>query len=350
MKKTFVSPVAVLLLSVVAMQSAFAAVSEPEPPAAPAAQCDLTFATGPKAKGYSVFHGNYKDVCPQVPTCEMNSEGGLENAGLLIEKKADIAIMGVNILKTLLDKDDAYKSLQVVASLHSNLLHVATLSAGIEVPGPMVPGPQVANPKYQKYNVLSKEPEMIAGPQVAGPSTRIQIGKFSDLKGRVVGVVGSAQLLARQLDKMAGHGMDFIDFDNDAAAIAAMKAGKVQGVMTMAAWPHGYLKGLKQDFGVKLVTYDLAPVPPFAVVKKGYKNLGQYSLEFLAEPNILVTRAFTPGGQNAKNVAAVKSCIAAKLSALKDGKYEPAWSEVVDMNQTFGLPAFTGASMPATKK
>jgi hypothetical protein len=149
---------------------------------------------------------------------------------------------------------------------------------------------------------------------------------------------------------MSGHGMEFIDFDNDAAAITALKAGKVQGVMTMAAWPHGYLKGLKPDSGIKLVTYDLAPVPPFAVMKKGYKNLGQYTLDFLAEPNILVTRAFTPGGQNAKNVAAVKSCIAANLSALKDGKYEPAWSEVVDMNQTFNLPAFSGAPKAPAKK
>ncbi len=144
--------------------------------------------------------------------------------------------------------------------------------------------------------------------------------------------------------------MEFVDYETDAAAITALKAGKVQGVMTMAAWPHGYLKGLKPDFGVKLVTYDLAPMPPFAVMKKGYKNLGQYTLDFLAEPNILVTRAFTPGGPNAKNVAAVKSCIGANLPALKDGKYEPAWSEVVDMNQTFGLPAFSGAPKAPAKK
>lgn len=350
MNKTIISASVTLLLAMLSAQNALAAVNEPEPPAAPPAQCDLIFATGPKGKGYSVFHANYKAVCPQVPTCEMNSEGGLENAGLLIEKKADIALVGVNTLKTLLDKDDAYKSLQVVASLHSNLLHVVTLSAGIEIPGPMVAGAPVKNPKYNKINVFSNEPEMIPGPPVPGPTTRIQIGKFSDLKGRPVGVVGSAQLLARQLDKMSGHGMEFTDYETDALAIAALKAGKIQGFMTMAAWPHGVLGKLKQDSGIKLVTYDLAPVPPFSVVKKGYKNLGQYTLDFLAEPNILVTRAFTPGGQNAKNVAAVKSCIAANLSTLKDGKYEPAWSEVVDMSQTFGLPAFSGAPKAPAKK
>lgn len=350
MKKTIISASVAILMSMLAAHGTLAAVNEPEPPAAPPAQCDLTFASGPKGKGYSVFHGDYKAVCPQVPTCELTSEGGLDNAGLLIEKKADIALMGVNTLKTLLDKDDAYKSLQVVASLHSNLLHVVTLAAGVDIPGPMVAGAPVKNPKYSAVNVFSKEPEMIPGPMVPGPATRIQIGKFSDLKSRTIGVVGSAQLLARQLDKMSGHGMDFVDFDNDAAAVAALKAGKVQGVMTMAAWPHGYLKGLKQDSGIKLVTYDLAPVPPFAVTKKGYKNLGQYTIDFLAEPNILVTRAFTPGGQNAKNVAAVKSCIATNLPILKDGKYEPAWSEVVDMNQTFGLPAFGTAPVPTKKK
>lgn len=322
----------------------FAAVPEPEPAAAPPASCDLNFATGPAGKGYSVFYKNIKDTCPAVPTCEKTSEGGLDNATLLIERKGDVGLMGVNTLKYLLDKDDQYKSLQIVAAMHNNLLHVVTMTNGFNIPsGQMVPGPMVKNPKYSWRSI--GEPEMIPGPMVASPAVRIDIAKYSDLKGKAVGVVGSAQLLARQLDKQAGHGMIFVDFDNDAAAIAALKQGKVVGVMTMAAWPHGFLKTQKSDSGLKLVPYDLAPVAPFAVVKKGYKLLGQFSVDFLAEPNILVTRAFAPGGANHKNVVALKNCIVKNLPTLKEGSnYEPGWSEVNDLNQTYGLPAFGGSA------
>jgi TRAP-type uncharacterized transport system substrate-binding protein len=158
-------------------------------------------------------------------------------------------------------------------------------------------------------------------------------------------VVGSAQLLGRQLDKQSGHGMIFVDYNSDAEALAALKLGKVVGVLTMAAWPHGTLKNLKTDSGIKLVPYDLGPVAPFSVMKKGYKQLGQYSIDFLAEPNILVTRAFAVGGQNHKNVTALKSCIAKNLSALKEGgAYEPGWSEISDLNQTHNFPSFSSSA------
>lgn len=334
--------------------NSFAAVAEPEPPAAPPARCELTFATGPAAKGYSTIFKNIKEACPEVPVCEKTSEGGLENGGLLIEKKADVALMGINTLRFLLDKDDQYKTLQVVASMHSNLLHVVTMAAGFDIPsGQMIPGPMIKNPNYSWYKPGSSE--TIPGPMVPSPAVHIDITKYSDLKGKAVGVVGSAQLLGRQLDKQSGHGMVFVDYDNDAAALAALKAGKVVGVLTMAAWQHGALKALKPDSGIRLAPYDLSPVAPFSVVKKGYKLLGQYSLEFLAEPNILVTRAFAAGGANAKNVAALKTCIAKNLPLLKEGSaYEPAWSEISDLNQTYNLPAFAGtagaAPAPSKKK
>lgn len=291
------------------IQGASAAVAEPEPPAAPPASCDLTFATGPAGKGYSLMFKNIKDLCPEVPVCEKNSEGGLMNGGFLVAKQADVALMGINTLRFLLDKDDQYKTLQVVDSMHNNLLHVVTMAAGFDIPsGQMVPGPMIKNPNYAWYKPGSSE--TIPGPMVPSPAVHIDITKYSDLKGKAVGVVGSAQLLGRQLDKQSGHGMIFVDYDTDAAALAALKAGKVVGVLTMAAWPHGIIGKMKTDSGIRLVPYDLGPVAPFTIMKKGYTQLGQYSIDFLAEPNILVTRAFAVGGPNHKNVAALKSCIA----------------------------------------
>ena len=352
MKKKLTLAIASIATFLAMTANSFAAVAEPEPAAAPPARCELTFATGPAGKGYSTIFKNIKDICLDVPVCEKTSEGGLDNGGLLIEKKSDVGLMGINTLRFLLDKDDQYKTLQVVASMHSNLLHVVTMINGFDIPsGQMVPGPMVKNPNYAWYKPGSSE--TIPGPMIQSPAVHIDITKYSDLKGKAVGVVGSAQLLGRQLDKQSGHGMIFIDYSNDAEALAALKANKVVGVMTMAAWPHGIIGKMKSDSGIKLVPYDLTPVAPFTVVKKGYKLLGQYSLEFLAEPNILVTRAFATGGANAKNVTALRSCITKNLPILKEGSaYEPGWSEISDLNQTYNFPGFGGGpagAKPAKK-
>jgi TRAP-type uncharacterized transport system substrate-binding protein len=355
MKMTMISLSVAVLIAGLA-RPAFAAVSEPEPAPAAPAQCDITFSTGQAGKGYSKYYANFHDVCPQVPTCEKNTEGALDNIGDLITKAGDIGFTDVYTLQNMLGADDQYKQLQVVASLHSNLMHVLTLASGFDIPGPLVDGPPVKNPKYSKYNPLDKEPEMIPGPKVPGPVTHLDIGKFSELKGKPVGLVGSAQFIVRKLNATSGHGMQFTDFSDDAKAIAALKKGDVQAVITMAAWPHGVIDKFKTDSGLRLVDYDLQATAPLFVTKRGYKGLGQYSVTFLGTPNILVTRPFTVGGENARIVAAVKNCIAANLTKLKDGKgkdnkpMEPAWSEVNDLNQTYGLPAFQMPGAAPKKK
>lgn len=331
--KKITSIISGLLAALILSTNVFAAVPEPEPPAPPPAQCDMTFATGPAGKGYSKIFSNWKAVCPRVPVCEKNSEGGLDNGGLLVSKDADIGLMGVYTLQNMLDSDEAYKQLQIVASMHSNLLHILTLESGFDLKAP--------DTIKEEYMGLRKV-------TVPGVVTHVDIGKFTDLKGRLVGVVGSAQFVARKLDKTSGHGMQFIDFESDAKAVESLKAGKIFAVLTMAAWPHGYIDKLKSNSGLKLVSYDLQPTAPLFLAKKAYKGLGQYKIDFLAEPNVLVTRPFTPGGQNAKNVAAVKSCMAANLGDLKDGrpdikeKFEPAWNEITDLGQTYNLPVFSG--------
>ena len=336
----FVSIIIALICSV-AITQPFAAVNEPEPPAQPPAKCDLTFASGKAGKGYSNFVRDIKAVCPSLPVCDKESEGGLQNLTLLSTKEADIALVQVDTLMQMQGSDDQLKQMQVVASLHSNLLHVLTKTGGIVVPGQMVP-----NPKYNKWNPMNKEPEMIQGTE-----TIEVINKFSDLKGKTVGVVGSAQLLARKLNDASGHGMQFIDYTTDAEAVKALNAEgtKIHAVLTMGAWPHGYVKELKADSGLKLVNYDLAPTQPYTKTKKNYQKLGQFGIEFLAASNVIVTRPFVVGGQNAKNVAAVKNCIVGNLGKLKDGKYEPGWGEVTNLEEVYGLPKFV-SSGTAKKK
>jgi TRAP-type uncharacterized transport system substrate-binding protein len=347
-KKLIISIIGTLS-SLAFSSNVFAALPEPEPAAAPAAQCSITFGTGPAGKGYSKMYANFHTMCPQIPTCEQTSEGALDNLDLLISKKADVALTGAFTLSNMLGGDEQYKQIQVVSSLHSNLVHILTMSNGFTTPGAMVAGAPVKNPKYSQFNPLSKEPEMIPGPMVAGPANRVEINKFTDLKGRPVGLVGSAQFIARKLDKTAGHNMAFTDYENDQKAMADLKAGKIYAVLTVAAWPHGVIDKLKSDSGYKLVNYDLQPTAPLSVVKKAYKGLGQFNVELLAEPNLLVTRPFSAGGENAKLVAAIKSCLVTNIGKFKDGKFEAAWNEVNDMGQTYNLPAFNAPGASGAK-
>jgi TRAP-type uncharacterized transport system substrate-binding protein len=311
-----------------------AAVDEPEPPAPAPARCDLTFASGKTGKGYSNIVRNIKDVCPNLPVCDKESEGGLENLTLLSTKVADIALVQADTLMQMQGSDDALKQMQVVASLHSNLLHVLTKANGFD------------------FKTKEETKKWYGGKDVIEGTSHVDVNKFSDLKGKTVGLVGSAALLVRKLNDASGHGMQFIDFAKDDEAVKALMAQKVYAVLTMAAWPHGYVKELTPGSGVKLIAYDLAPTAPYSVVKKNYQKLGQFGVAFLSAPNLLVTRPFTQGGENAKNVAAVKNCIVTNLGKLKDGKFEPGWGEVTNIEETFGLPKFVGTTSkaPAKKK
>lgn len=325
MKSKLVIAALVSLLS----SAAFAAVAEPEP--APAA-CDLTFASGKAGKGYANFVKDIQAVCPSLPVCNKESEGGLQNLTLLSAKEADIALVQVDTLQQMLNSDDQLRQLQVVAALHPNLLHILTRANGFDFTNTV---------EQKKLYVFSEK---------VTTTSHVDIAKFSDLKGKIVGLVGSASLLVQKLNEVSGHGMQFVDFDTDAKAIEALKQQKVFAVMTMAAWPHGYIKGLKSDSGLKLVPYDLAPVSPYAITKKNYASLGQYGVPFLAAPNVIVSRPFAAGGQNAKNVAAVKACITNNLSKLKDGKFEPGWGEVTDVENAYGLPKFVAPKAVAKGK
>jgi hypothetical protein len=222
--------------------------------------------------------------------------------------------------------------MQVVASLHSNLLHILTKVSGFD------------------FKTKEEVKKWYGGKDIIEGTSHVDVNKFTDLKGKTVGLVGSAALLVRKLNDASGHGMQFVDFAKDDEAVKALKEQKVYAVFTMAAWPHGYVKELVPSSGVKLIPYDLVPTAPYTVVKKNYQKLGQFGVPFLSAPNLLVTRPFTQGGENARNVAAVKNCIVTNLGKLKDGKFEPGWGEVTNIDEVHGLPKFVGSASKAIAK
>lgn len=274
----------------------------------------LKVATGPVGKGYSAIFKDMKSVCgDKVNLVEVNSSGGLENLSLLSTNKAAIGIAQLDTVMAMRNGDENIAGLQQVTPLNNNILHVVSAANGYVVKG---------------ANVWNKD-------------TVAYIRNFTQLRGKRVALVGSAQLLGRKLDKSLGYGMQFVDVNGKTAdmdAIAMVKAGQVDAMMSVTSWPAPVFDSLTPANGVVMVNYDAPSALPFTVKSVTYRGIGMYNVQSLASRNILLTRPFK--GANSKAVAALKKCLFDNLLDLQEGEFEPAWKEVKVGDQDLGVTIF----------
>lgn len=278
----------------------------------------LRIATGKKGKGYSKLFADIQSVCgSKVGISEVETEGGLHNVNALAANEADLGFAQIDTLQDMKSTDDAIGALMAVLPLNSNLLHIVARTDGFSYEGP------------KKYAGMIK-----------GDVITVNFDSISSLKGMPVALVGSAQKLVRMIDRKNSLGMRAIDVDTDDQGLAMLKAGQVAAVFSSSGWPSGVIGKLKRDSNVKLLGFDLPSSAPYQVVKKNYNNLGSYNVGFLAAPNLLVSRPFKASGANGKAVVALQVCIAKNLNNLQEGRYEAAWAEVKNTNDTYGWPRF----------
>lgn len=288
--------------------------------------CQLRVATGKKGKGFSRFLRDMQGLCgSQVQLCEVESEGGLQNTVRLSGNEADLGFVQLDTLHTLKQSDDNVASLQAVLPMNSNLLHILARREGFRVQG-----------ERSLASLFQREQKTIV------------VSKLSDLKGLPVAVVGSAQLMARVLDRSFGFNWRFVDLESEEQGLTALNAGRVAGVLYMNGWPTGMLDALARDQGVVLVPFDLPTQAPYQVIQKNYPRLGVYNHTFLAAPNLLVTRPFKPEGMHGQWVSALQRCLIGNLDALQEGAFEPGWKDVKRVEDTYGWPRFS--SVPVSKR
>ncbi|NHZ36692.1 hypothetical protein [Massilia rubra] len=288
---------------------------------APPAACDgLKVATGPAGKGYSKLYADLVRVSKNtMPLCEVNTEGGLDNLTTLSIKKADVGIVPMDALKKMAEGDASIAALLVVASLNSNYLHIVTSANGFTLEGP------------KKYGVLK------------GDTRTVRITKMSELRGAPVALVGSAQLMVRQLDKLLGYNMRYIDVDSDAAAFQKVRSGEAYAAFSVAGWPHGQISRLAQNSGLTLASFDVPTSSPYSVRPFSYKNIGVYNVQALAVQNVLVTRPFS--GSKIGDVAALRQLLERELLELKDGDFEPGWNEIKSFDGNVEWTRFAGVAV-----
>lgn len=310
--------VRVIGMSLVLHASASLATPAPAVPAEqPPCQGGLKFATGPAKKGYANLFRDIRAVCGKtVPMCEVRSSGGLDNLDILSNKKADVGLAQLDTIREMSGGNESIAALQAVAVMNSNFLHVLTARDGYTIKG------------ERKWGVLP------------GKTEQYVIRNFSDLKGRNVALVGSAQLLGRALGQrqFKDYNMHFVDASSDKEAFEWARTGQVQAVFTVGGVPHGAVSELKADDRLTLVPFDVEIGGLYSVRKINYKNLGVYNRPALAVQNVLLTRPFGPA--KAAQIAELRQCIADQLVNLRDGEYERAWDEV-SLDAKVELPRFT---------
>jgi TRAP-type uncharacterized transport system substrate-binding protein len=281
-------------------------------------ECQLRMATGKKGKGFSRIHRDLRAVCgAEVTLCEVETEGGLQNAIALSANEADVGIVQLDTLLSMKDSDENIASLQAIVPMHANLLHIFVRRDGYRITG-----------ERSLATLFTRDDRTVV------------ISKFSELKGLPVAAVGSAQLLVRVLDHQFGSNLRFSDVDSDERALAMLKSGEVAAVFAMNGWPNPTVEALPREAGITLASYDLPVQGAYLLLRKNYQRIGIFNLAFLGAPSLLVTRPFKPDGARGTQVQHLRRCIIDHLNTLQEGSYEPAWKEVKQPEDVYGWPRF----------
>ena len=280
--------------------------------------CQLRVATGRKAKGFSRVFRDMRKICgEQVQLCEIETEGGVQNTVALSANQADIGFVQLDTLYTLKESDENIAELRAIIPAHANLLHILVQRDGYTKLG-----------ERSITSLWRREDKTVI------------ITKLSELKGLPVAVVGSAQLLVRQLDRQLGLGLVPTDMSSDEQALSVLKAGDVAAVLSMNGWPNPTVDAMGRNSGIGLAAFDLPVQTPYQLVHRNYAKLGYFNLAFLAAPNLLVTRPFKQDGVRGGYVAKLQRCIIDHLDELQEGAFEPAWKEIKRPEEAYGWPRF----------
>lgn len=301
----------------------------------PQKQCLLKIGSGKLGKGFANLYRDIEYVCgEEVSICKgPDTDGSFTNFNQLSNNLVDLAMGTLDIAQNLKESDSRIGNLVTIIPLNANLLHIGTKTGGFVK--------ELTKPGEKKWGGLITGDPLVT-------RTMVNITKFSDLKGKIVVLVGSAKFTGQMLESQLGYGMQFVDAATDTEAINLVKAGKAHAFFTIAGWPNGEIDKLTPNSGISLVQFDLAPSPPYVLIKKNYPKMGVLNMKFMAAPSALFARPFKPTGANGKNVAKLQACILRNLDNLKEGgpdwkiQPQPGWEEVKDAS-TPGWPQFVPA-------
>ncbi len=131
---------------------------------------------------------------------------------MLSANEAELGLVQIDLLHKLKDSDANVATLKAVMPLHANLLHVITLAA----------------------RLAGRCLDLALDYRRKVPFTgdKVVFGKYSELRGRTVALVGSAQLTAQMLEAAQELRPAFVGVDSDEQALTLLRkrrgAGRLQ--------------------------------------------------------------------------------------------------------------------------
>jgi ABC-type amino acid transport substrate-binding protein len=293
----------------------------------------LIFGSGAANKSFTKLFGDMNIACGEsIPLKEMNTTGGKDNLDALTAKTAHIGLVTTDVYRYMEETDPGIGRFKVMLKLMPDLLHILALKSGYQIiTGRVCQGKEVAG-------------KCLDGQWKPVYQTKV-IQNESDLIGLTVATVGSVRVTARRyLNNELNMKLNIVDVADDAQAFADLKAGKVQAVLTLAAFPSGTIEKLTSADGITLVNWKSGATGEYKTTKRYYKNLGYNGVTFLSSPIILVARPVDPKSKIGRKISGLKACIIANLDRLKDGQeFESSWSEVSNPGMVAPLPPWEDA-------
>lgn len=296
---------------------------------------------GGGAKNGSVYSNMLGTLAERCSTDEMKleevqSKGGTANLAAIKANAVKAALIPTDVMAAArFDNATSVSNLKVLFTLHNEAAHLIArgdvkTEGGVNLGFARVGGKEVA------YN------------------------NAEDFKGRTIGAVGGSAVTARILSDMMKYQWKVDDgYENTAALLAALTAGKVDGIMISAGLQSDAVKSVKGNFKLIPLRGNSDTQNVYTAVKVEYSNLnGGRAVDTLASRALFVSRVFRDPEQLTK-LATLRACFFQQLPKIQDADgTHPAWQDVNaedrgDSRYWYDLPSkvvAAPATTPAKKK
>lgn len=260
----------------------------------------LVIATGGPAGTYHAMFKEFDQRCGNGDLKEVASSGSNDNIDKLVANQVNGAFVQTDVIYFRSKTEDLSK-VKTLFSLHSEQVHLIARAEGVQQGGFMGIGAKT-----------------------------IHFNTISDLAGRNVGGAGGSILTAKVIKAQSGVNFNVTEFPSNKAALEALQAGQVDGVIIVGGEPMAEVAALP-------ATYRLLPIPApvqdklkavYQPARLSYRNLNAAGVPTVSIKSLFVTREYK-SAKFVNALTALRACFAKNIDDLQETTgTSPAWQSV----------------------
>jgi TRAP transporter TAXI family solute receptor len=265
----------------------------------------LVIATGGPAGTYHAMFKELDNRCGNGDLKEVASSGSNENVDKMVANQVNGAFVQTDVL-ILRSKTEDLSKVKTLFSLHSEQVHLIARAEGIKEGGVLGFGAKT-----------------------------IHFNTISDLAGRNVGGAGGSILTAKVIKAQSGINFNVAEFPSNKAALDALQAGQVDGVVIVGGEPMSEVAALP-------ATYRLLPIPApvqdklkavYQPARLSYRNLNAAGVPTVSIRSLLVTREYK-SPRFVQALTSLRTCFMKNIDDIQETTgTAPAWQTVDPKDQ-----------------